>query len=97
MMTLFNRAVHCRVACTKSSEIRDSRNYFSIFNFCMHYSKPPMVERRIFRSKGPGFKTCCCYKTLAVSFTTLCPCLAEDTLLGVYVRGSKNPTQGVNM
>ena len=40
-------------------------------------SKPSVVERRTFRSKGLGFKT------WAISFTPLCKCLSEEALKDV--------------
>ena len=68
-------------------------------------SKPPVAERRTFRSKGPGFKTTCCrFKTWANLFTPFCSCLSEETLKAVgpfylvSVPGEvKDPTQGVNV
>ena len=68
-------------------------------------SKPPVAERRTFRSKGPGFKTTCChFKTWANLFTPLCSCLSEETLKAVgpfYLVSMpgevKDPTQGVNV
>ena len=68
-------------------------------------SKPPVAERRTFRSKGPGFKTTCCrFKTWANLFTPLCSCLSEDTLKAVgpfYLVSMpgevKDPTQAVNV
>ena len=61
-------------------------------------SKPPVAERRTFRSKGPGFKT------TANLFTPLCSCLSEETLKAVgpfYLVSMpgevKDPTQGVNV
>ena len=55
-----------------------------------------------FQSKGPGLETTCCrFKTWAISFTPLCPCLSEDTLKAfgpfclVSMPGEvKDPTQG---
>ena len=66
-------------------------------------SKPPVAERRTFRSKGPGFKTTCGrFKTWANLFTPLCSCLSEETLKAVgpfYLVSMpgevKDPTQGV--
>ena len=44
-------------------------------------SKPPVVERPTFQSKGPGFKaTYCRFETWATSFTPLCLCLSEETV-----------------
>ena len=50
--------------------------------------EPPMgcggrvVERRAFRSNGPRFKT------WAISFTPLCPCLSEETLKADPMQGN---------
>ena len=68
-------------------------------------SKPPALECRTFRSKGPGFKTTSCrFKTWAISFTPLCLCLSEETLKAVgpfYLMSMpgevKDPTPGVNV
>ena len=68
-------------------------------------SKPPVAERRTFRSKGPGFKTTGCrFKTWPNLFTPLCSCLSEETLKAVgpfYLVSMpgevKDPTQGVNV
>ena len=68
-------------------------------------SKLPVVERRAFHLKGPGFKTTCChFETWAISFTPLCLCLSEETLKAigpfylvsntVYTRGSKRSLAG---
>ena len=65
-------------------------------------AKPPVTECRTFQSKGPGFKTTCCrFKTWAISFTPLCPCLLEETLeaIGPFYLVSmpgevKDPTRG---
>ena len=47
-------------------------------------SKPPMVKRRTFRSKGPGFKTTYChFEAWTTSFTPLCLCLSEETVKAV--------------
>ena len=56
-------------------------------------------------SSGPGFKTTCChFKTWAISFTPLGPCLSEETVKAVgpfYLVSTpgevKDPTQGVNV
>ena len=43
-----------------------------------------VVERRTFRSKGPGFKTTyCCFEAWATSFTPLCLCLSEESVKAV--------------
>ena len=68
-------------------------------------SKLHVVECWTFQLTGPGFKTTCCrFKTWAISFTPLCPCLSEETLKAVgpfYLVSMpgevKDPTQGVNV